>query len=317
VEIAPGLLQIRATSGAKLLNLYAMVGEDGVALLDTGLAGHPAEAIAPELERAGYALNQVRLIVNTHADADHHGGNAAVLANAPEARVMAHRLDQPLIERADALFQLRYNQFAADHGIAYSVEVLNWLRANVGADTLVDVALDGGEILRVPGGDHVEVYHIPGHTWGHLLLWDPRRRFAFIGDGILGRGEYSLDGKLFAPPTYLTVEGYLGGIGLLRALRPSMILRCHTEVITGGEIDTFLSQSTEWVRECEAAVLSLVSASPGVCLAELIMLVNERLGPYVVDLDLAYAVSAHLHHLVRLGRLVERYVDGRVRWWPA
>lgn len=317
MQIARGLLQIRTTSGAKLLNLYALIGPEGAVLVDTGLAGHPAQAIAPELERAGLTLSQVRLIVNTHADADHHGGNAAVRARAPEARIAAHRLDQPLIEQAEALMERRYNQFAAADGIAYSVQLLDWLRENVGADTPVDIALDGGEVLRVPGGDHLEVYHIPGHTWGHLLLWEPRRRCAFIGDGVLGRGEYSLDGTLFAPPTYLTVDGYLGGIQLLRALRPEMVLRCHTEVITGGEIDALLSQSAEWVRECGAAVRSLVAASPGVSLAELIAPANERLGPYVVDLDLAYALSAHLHRLLRLGALVKRHVDGRARWWPA
>ena len=317
MQISGGLYQIRTTSGAKLLHLYALTGPEGIVLLDTGLSSHPRTAIAEELEKAYLELSQVRLIVNTHADTDHHGGNAAVRAQAPDARIAAHRLDQPLIEQAEALLEDRYNQFADVHGIAYSADVMTWLRENIGPDTPVDLGLAGGEVLRIPGGDHLEVYHIPGHTWGHLLLWEPRRRCAFIGDGILGRGEFSLEGRLFAPPTYLTVDGYMGGIQLLRSLRPSMILRCHTEIIAGDEIDVFLATSADWVIECGAVVRALVAANPGVSLAELIPQANERLGPYVVDVDLAYALSAHLRHLVRLGLSVERIVDGRVRWWPA
>ncbi len=75
----------------------------------------------------------MRLVLNTHADTDHHGGN--VTSRGRGARIGAHRLDQPLIEDAAVWMRDRYNQFADDHGIAYAEGVHAWLRGNLGPDT--------------------------------------------------------------------------------------------------------------------------------------------------------------------------------------
>ncbi len=310
------IAEIRTTSGPKLLNLYALVSHNGVTLIDTGLPSHPEKAIAQALTELGFGLGDVRLIINTHADLDHHGGNATIRTHAPRALIVAHRLDQPLIESGQAIMRDRYGKFASTDGVAYSPEDVRWLEDNLPEDSTVDVSLSGGETIRTAGSMLLDVYHIPGHTWGHVLLWEASRRCAFAGDGILGRGEHTQDGTLFEPPTYLTVNGYVGAIQLLHALRPRIVLRGHVTPILGEDIDRFLSMSVDWVRECDATVHHLVSKHPGISLKELIPLANERLGPFVVDVDLAYPLSAHLALLAQIGRVTVKEVDGRRRWWP-
>ena len=56
-------------------HMVASIGEDGTLLVDTGYAG-TAEAVAAALDELG--AGPVRVIVNTHGDPDHVGGNAAL-----------------------------------------------------------------------------------------------------------------------------------------------------------------------------------------------------------------------------------------------
>ena len=73
-------------------------------------------------------------------------------------------------------------------------------RARCGGDAPVDEGLRGGETLRLSDDWRVEVLHLPGHTFGHIGVWDPRSRAAIIIDAVLERGIYSNDGELLIPP---------------------------------------------------------------------------------------------------------------------
>jgi glyoxylase-like metal-dependent hydrolase (beta-lactamase superfamily II) len=56
---------------------YLFVGDTTV-LLDTGAPYTPNETISPFLKENGIEPSRLTLAINTHADADHHGGNASL-----------------------------------------------------------------------------------------------------------------------------------------------------------------------------------------------------------------------------------------------
>ena len=56
----------------------------------------------------------------------------------------------------------------------------------------------------------VEVLHLPGHTLGHIGVWDPRSRAAIVIDAVLERGIYSNDGALLIPPRVYDLDAYRG-----------------------------------------------------------------------------------------------------------
>ncbi|MEU8619419.1 MBL fold metallo-hydrolase [Streptomyces sp. NPDC048623] len=178
------------------------------ALVDSGFVGHAAETAdwADARARARSGGRPVELVVNTHWHSDHVGGNAllqargaAVAAGAPEAAALARRdpgccsaeyLDQPVP--------------------AYSV----------------DLALDDGQSLRLGDADW-QIVRTPGHTPGHLALWQPEERLLVVGDALsdydVGWVNLALDGPEAAGTA-------LASLKRIADLDPRVVLPSHGPV---------------------------------------------------------------------------------------
>jgi glyoxylase-like metal-dependent hydrolase (beta-lactamase superfamily II) len=179
-------------------NLLLVLGREP-ALVDSGFVGHAAETVAWARAQAG----QVALVVNTHWHSDHVGGNgllqaagAGIAASGPDADAVARRdpgcclaeyLDQPV------------------------------------APYTVDEALDDGRIVRL-GDTDWQVVRTPGHTPGHLSLWEPEQRLLVVGDALsdydVGWVNLALDG----PDAAATA---LASLNRLADLAPRVLLPAH------------------------------------------------------------------------------------------
>ena len=57
----------------QVVNVYAILGDDGVTLVDSGWADEPSETVLVEaLDRLGFTPGDVRRVVVTHAHWDHY-----------------------------------------------------------------------------------------------------------------------------------------------------------------------------------------------------------------------------------------------------
>src|SRR5215218_9997083 len=74
----------------------------------------------------------------------------------------------------------------------------------LGGDSPVDVGLRGGETLRLGPDWRVEILNLPGHTPGHLGIWDAKNDAAIIIDAALETGIYDRWGNGLLPPRYFT-----------------------------------------------------------------------------------------------------------------
>jgi glyoxylase-like metal-dependent hydrolase (beta-lactamase superfamily II) len=79
-----------------LVALYLVEGRRRL-LVDTGTTDTPTTALGPALARLGRRLEEIDVVVNTHAHVDHAWGNAAVQA-ASGAEVLMHAADVPLLQ---------------------------------------------------------------------------------------------------------------------------------------------------------------------------------------------------------------------------
>jgi glyoxylase-like metal-dependent hydrolase (beta-lactamase superfamily II) len=68
----------------------------------------------------------------------------------------------------------------------------------------VDMGLIGGEMIQL-GNRLVTVVASPGHSPGHLSLWDEQTRSLLVGDAVLGSGRPA-GGRQPGVPAYLSIR---------------------------------------------------------------------------------------------------------------
>ena len=279
MEIAQGIHRVESSLGARFMAQYVLVGEARTLLLDTGMPFTPVEALAPYLESVGLGLDAIDEVLISHADLDHCGGNRSLRELHPRARFACHELDRRWIESNKALVAENYLWHEA-YGFDEPDEAGRAeLVSLCGGDAPIDEGLRGGETIRLGDGWRVEVLHLPGHTLGHIGLWDPRSRAAIVIDAVLERGIYANDGSLLIPPRVYDMAAYRATIRQIRALEPELLLTAHYPVMDAPEAQAFLERSLAFTYEVEAVVREELAAG-ATELWPLTQRVDERLGPY-------------------------------------
>ena len=279
MEIAQGIHRVESSLGARFMAQYVLVGEARTLLFDTGMPFTPAEALGPYLESVGLGLEAIDEVLISHADLDHCGGNRSLRELHPGARFACHELDRRWIESNQALVAENYLWHEA-YGFDEPDEAGRAeLVSLCGGDAPIDEGLRGGETIRLGDGWRVEVLHLPGHTLGHIGLWDPRSRAAIVIDAVLERGIYATDGTLLIPPRVYDMAAYRATIRQIRALEPELLLTAHYPVMDASEAQAFLERSIAFTHEVEAVVREELAAG-ATELWPLTQRVDERLGPY-------------------------------------
>ena len=172
------------------------------ALVDSGFTGHAKETAAWIRAHTGH----VALVVNTHWHSDHVGGNAllqatgaGIAASAPDAQAVARR----------------------DPGCCQA----EYLDQPVSPYT-VDEPLDDGQVLRLGDADW-QVVRTPGHTPGHLSLWQPEERLLVAGDALSDYDVGWVNAALDGPGAATTA---LASLRRLAGLAPRVLLPSHGPV---------------------------------------------------------------------------------------
>jgi len=316
VELTSGVHRVEVKLGVRVLYLYLFIGDTTV-LLDTGTARTPREELQAHMEELGMKLQDISLAINTHCDADHFGGNALLKTLSPRTLLVAHELDMPQIEDPEVTMRERYTQFEADHGIVLPDHVKEELRAMMGQGMRLDVLLRGDEEIRVDDSRRLRVLHTPGHSRGHVALYDSRERALYIGDAVLWRYIPDKAGKPALAPSYLYPEEYLATIRLLMAKNPRYIHTSHYRTFEGDEAIRFLQESLEFAEGLEQAISRILgTAREPLTLREIIQAVFEeyRLWPEEAKWDLAYPVSGHLGLLQSRGLIRAVRKNGLIGW---
>ena len=316
MELRPGLHRIQAPLGERFVALYLFVGSEAALLVDTGIRESITDTFLPYLESAGIDPAIIRWAVNTHCDFDHTGGNGALKAALPHVEIMAHRLDQGLTEDVQRLIDERYGEFRATDGFDDPPETTAYLRSVTDLVTL-DGVLSGGEEFDL-GGRSVRVLHVPGHSPGHIAVFDAANRAVAIGDATLGTTVPFADGRAAFPPTYRDVGPYVASIEAFRALDVDLVLTAHYPIYEGAAAAAFLDDSERYTREIDEVLTDLLArADAGLTTLELVRAAGARLGPWGPDaLDYAvFPVTGNLERMRDAGLVREELgADGRRRW---
>lgn len=309
MEIAPGIHRIEAPLGDRFVAMYLLVGTERMLLIDTGLASMPGTILAPYMEKAGLNPTNLTYVLNSHIDFDHTGGNAAVRQLAPQAIFMCHELDRPMIEDVEAMIAGRYSVYFADHGFDESAESKVFIRQESG-HIPVDVGLRGGEILHLGSGWHVELLHTPGHSRGHMSVYDPRSKTMIILDSVLWNAVLTKAGTPAFPPTYRYVDTYLATTHRIQGYELHILATSHYPLYQGkGAIAEYLAESAAFVERVETALRDELKKGGAQTMLEIIAVISPKLGkwPESSGVFLTWPLTGHFERLasaklIELGR---------------
>ncbi|MBI3922957.1 MAG: MBL fold metallo-hydrolase [Armatimonadetes bacterium] len=314
MELLPNIHQIRCPYANRNVFVYLLTGERTM-LIDTALSDSPEGSILPYMADINLPPDNLDYILISHPDTDHQGGNDPLREKCSKALFMAHTLDAPLIEATDVLLDRR--QDYSDYGIPMTPKARDRVRSLCHATTSMDVTLQGGERFRLSEGWTVEVLHTPGHSLGHLIVYDRKHRVALIQDAALGSMVPEVEGKAELPPTYRYIDTYLQTLHQLSSLPIDTLLTAHFPVMRGAEVQNFLSLSRAYCLNAERLVCEAVldsSEAPG--LPELITQLSDSLGDWPKRRRpmLAWSFLGHLERLEAHQAVRRIEGDPYVRW---
>jgi glyoxylase-like metal-dependent hydrolase (beta-lactamase superfamily II) len=303
---------IQLYSGADLIEceingrpLYLPVLREGdqSVLIDCGTRKHAEHDVPAALAQLG--VRELTWIIITHPDGDHCGGSAETKKRNPHVRIACGDADRALIESPDYLYSYRYDAFRREHGIFFDAKTELEIRASSSTPQSVDLTFTGGESLRLASDRILEIWHLPGHSHGHLGIFDRKFSTLYYGDAIQGRGYQSLACGWALCPTYLYVQPYLDTIRKIESSDAQTIVGCHWPIRRGqAAIREFCAETKHFVDKADALVRESLKAYPcGVTLRELCEALSPKLGewPAETSLELANALSGHLDDAVRAG----------------
>jgi glyoxylase-like metal-dependent hydrolase (beta-lactamase superfamily II) len=231
-RVLPGLWRLRLPlpwPAVPHVNAFAIAAMDGVVLVDTGL--HEPGAMA-ELERAldqaGLGLEQVRLVVCTHAHSDHYGLAAPIMQRAG-CELWMHPNHDHLTKAArdpERAFDRRL-EVARQSGVpAARLEEYDAARRDqgfgIGEIVLPDRDLVPGVEVETELGTW-QVHETPGHAPSHVVLHQPERGLLLSGDHLLGRVSLYYDYGYTPDPT----GEFLDSLDVVDSLDVQLVLAGH------------------------------------------------------------------------------------------
>jgi glyoxylase-like metal-dependent hydrolase (beta-lactamase superfamily II) len=195
-RVLPGTWRLRLPlpwPGVPHVNAWALAAGDGIVLVDTGY--HEEESLA-ELERTlaliDRRLEDVRLVVCTHAHSDHYGLAAPIVERAGCELWMHPRHEHMARAIADPERSLeRRVEVARQSGVPLE-PLRRWAEQRRDSNPGIAAAIEPDREL-VPGveveTDHGawSVHYTPGHAPSHVVLFQPEQRLLLSGDHVLGR----------------------------------------------------------------------------------------------------------------------------------
>jgi glyoxylase-like metal-dependent hydrolase (beta-lactamase superfamily II) len=320
-RVLPGIWRLRLPlpwPGVPHCNAWAIASGDGVVLVDTGAhepgsMGHLERA----LEHVGLRVEHVRLVVCTHAHAD-HCGEAATIAERAGCEVWMHPASEHLfkaVEDPNATLARRI-EVARASGVP-DEPLRRWSERRASSGPLVKFPLNVDREL-VPGVEIEtdlgtwQVINTPGHAPSHVCLHQPDRRLLLSGDHLLGRVSLYFDMGYAADP----VGDFLGSLDRVDAVDARLALSGHGRPF--ADVRGHVEANRSLVHERLDALVALLAEGPSTAFDLAPRLFGaefgEATGAWLFTETLAFLV--HLEATGRAERL-ESGAEARTELWTA
>ncbi|MFW9948599.1 MAG: MBL fold metallo-hydrolase [Candidatus Thorarchaeota archaeon] len=233
----------------KFTRLYLIEVEEKKVLIDAGLNNVSwTNSFISELHKLGFKIEDINYCIITHHHLDHIGLIKTLKRKNPNIKIVMHDITQQVLnwetnktnlkeienEAIELSFQMKKYGLTEEERQRIIQYFTYWpkLRIFENPDIIVH---NGDKILN-----DLEVIWTPGHSFGHICLFDRKRHYLFSGDHILSRITPHIGN--FVVPKFLyeqykeynfnnILEQYLKSLDIIDKLNPKIIFPAHQEII--------------------------------------------------------------------------------------
>jgi glyoxylase-like metal-dependent hydrolase (beta-lactamase superfamily II) len=314
-RVIPGVWRLRLPlpwPGVPHCNAWAVAAGDGIVLFDTGM--HEPGSLA-HLERAlgqvNLSLDNVRLVVCTHAHSDHYGQAADIVDRAgcelwmhPNHEHMTRAAQDPEAALERRIEVARQSGVPEEPLQAYAEARRG---QGFGISRLIEPdrpLLPGADIASDLGAWHV--YETPGHAPSHVCLFQPEHRMLISGDHLLGRVSLYYDFGYSPDPA----GEFLHSLDVVEQLDARLCLSGHGRTFT--DVQGHIEANRSLVHERVEKVHEVVSRAPITAYDAVPLVYGQAITPMNANWWLSETLC-YLIHLEQLGR-AERIAGEPERW---
>jgi glyoxylase-like metal-dependent hydrolase (beta-lactamase superfamily II) len=315
-EVVRNVFKIMIPLPAALLgsvNVYLVKGPDRNLLIDTGLHAEKCKKVMfDSLDKLGVNLRNTDFFI-THHHADHFGLFSDLVSD--ESVVYIHRSDVLAIEKIGthaALDELKNFLIIADFP---EHEPRKLMPSDVGNNYRMPHSCS---LRLITGGDELVIgdfrllcLHTPGHTNGHMCLYEPEKKFLVSGDHLLGdiTPSIQLRNDIENP-----LQDYLNTFETLAPLAVDLVLPGHRSIFTNYKERIEQLKAHHKNRENEViAVLARNDKTAYEVASQITWSITECDGwdtvPALQKLFATGEAMAHLKYLQEKGK-IQKYMKG-------
>jgi glyoxylase-like metal-dependent hydrolase (beta-lactamase superfamily II) len=317
-RVLPGIWRLRLPlpwPGVPHGNAWALAAGEGLVLVDTGIGGAGRmRQLDLALAQAGFAVEDVRLLVCTHSHTDHYG-LAAPIAERAGCELWMHPAWEhvrPTVDDPEAALEQRI-EVARQSGVPPAA-LARYRRLREESE---ETGIDG---LRPPDRDLVpgvevetdhgawQVHETPGHAPSHVVLHQPGNRLLLSGDHLLGRTVLFFDHGHTPDP----VGEFLASLDRVEPLAVDLCLPGHGRPFR--DPGQKIAEARRQVGEMEARVREALAGGERTAFE----IVAEFLGPEQLESALSawmlQIVLSLLDHMALAGEAVALEGSDPRRW---
>lgn len=272
------------------------------------------KSLVDGLASLGVTPADIARVVLTHSDSD-HSGLARWLGEQAGAAVFLHKMEVRKLAFDYDYYRERL-PFLREAGLP--LKVLKAILEDF--DPVVKPVLPRSKVEELQGGEALDfeegslrVLHLPGHSGGHICLYDPEGKHFLAGDFILK--HITPNPIMEAAPVDFrkrlpTLTQYLEGLGVLEKLDIGVILPGHGKNIDESR-EAVARAKKHHAKRLEA--VSSILAGSSLNAYQVMRALYPKIRGFQIYLGIS-EVFAHLDYLLALGK-VDREDRGGVSFY--